>query len=74
MRDNAALNRFELEVEGRVAVAYYRPTPGRITVTHTEVPLALRGRGYGSSAEEHAESHPSTSLGEDARPSIRVML
>jgi uncharacterized protein len=48
VRDNAALNRFELDVEGGMAVAYYRAAPGRITITHTEVPTALRGRGVGS--------------------------
>jgi hypothetical protein len=48
VRDNAALNRFELDVEGGMAVAYYRAAPGRITITHTEVPTELRGRGIGS--------------------------
>ena len=48
VRDNPALNRFELDVEGGMAVAYYRATPGRITITHTEVPTELRGRGIGS--------------------------
>ena len=48
IRNNAALNRFELDVEGGMAVAYYRAAPGRITITHTEVPTGLRGRGIGS--------------------------
>jgi hypothetical protein len=48
VRDNAALHRFELEVDGHLAVAYYRPAPGVITFTHTEVPPALGGRGVGS--------------------------
>ena len=48
VRDNAALNRFELDADGHVAVAYYRRTPGVITFTHTEVPPALEGHGIGS--------------------------
>jgi predicted GNAT family acetyltransferase len=48
VRDNPALDRFELDVAGGLAVAYYRAAPGRITITHTEVPSELRGRGIGS--------------------------
>jgi uncharacterized protein len=48
VRDNPALNRFELDAEGHTAVAYYRLTPGLMTFTHTEVEPALRGRGIGS--------------------------
>jgi uncharacterized protein len=48
VRNNTALNRFELEVDGHLAVSYYRPSPGVITFTHTEVPPALGGRGVGS--------------------------
>jgi uncharacterized protein len=48
VRDNAALHRFELEVDGHTAVSYYRPSPGVITFTHTEVPPELGGRGIGS--------------------------
>ena len=45
IRNNTALGRFELEVDGQLAVAYYRMTPGVITFVHTEVPQALSGRG-----------------------------
>jgi len=45
IRNNTALNRFEIEVDGQLAVAYYRMTPGVITFVHTEVPQALSGRG-----------------------------
>ena len=48
VRNNTALGRFELEVDGHTAVAYYRPTPGHITFSHTEVPPELGGRGVGS--------------------------
>jgi len=49
VRNKAELNRFELEVEGHLAVAYYRPSPGVITFTHTEVPSELGGRGVAHS-------------------------
>ncbi len=48
VRDNAALNRFELEVDGSVAFANYRRKPGVVVITHTETPAALRGRGIAS--------------------------
>jgi uncharacterized protein len=48
VRNNTELHRFELDVEGGMAVAYYRAAPGHITITHTEVPTELRGRGIGS--------------------------
>lgn len=48
IHDNVELNRFELDVEGGTAVAYYSITPGVLTITHTEVPPELRHRGVGS--------------------------
>jgi predicted GNAT family acetyltransferase len=48
VRDNPALDRFELDRDGHTAVAYYRLSPGVITFTHTEVPPELSGRGIGS--------------------------
>ena len=48
VRDNAALSRFELDVEGAVAFANYRRAPGMVIITHTETPRALRGRGIAS--------------------------
>ena len=54
VRNNAELNRFELEVDGHLAVAYYRPSPGVITFTHTEVPPELGGRGVGSTLVQGA--------------------
>lgn len=48
VRDNPAQNRFELEVEGHLAAAYYALAPGVITFTHTEVPAELGGRGIGT--------------------------
>lgn len=48
IRDNAALSRFELDAGGETAFAYYRKEPGVITITHTEVPSAIGGRGVGT--------------------------
>jgi predicted GNAT family acetyltransferase len=48
VRDNKALRRFELDVEGAVAFANYRLAPGAVIITHTETPRALRGRGIAS--------------------------
>jgi len=31
VRNNEQLHRFELDVDGHLAVAYYRPSPGLIT-------------------------------------------
>ena len=48
VRNNTTLNRFELDVDGGMAVADYDAAPGRITITYAEVPAELRGRGIGS--------------------------
>lgn len=48
IRQNTALNRYEMDVAGGTALAFYRLADGVMTFTHTEVPAALRGRGMGS--------------------------
>jgi Predicted acetyltransferase len=48
VRDNKPLSRFELDVEGALAFANYRLTPSAVIITHTETPIALRGRGIAS--------------------------
>lgn len=48
VRDNTALHRFEIEVDGVVAFSVYRRAHGVITFIHTEVPDALAGKGVGS--------------------------
>jgi predicted GNAT family acetyltransferase len=48
VRDNPARHRYELEVEGHVALAEYGLAAGVITFVHTVVPKELAGRGVGS--------------------------
>lgn len=48
VRDNTALHRFELDVDGGTAFATYARADGVITFVHTETPRALRGRGIAS--------------------------
>jgi predicted GNAT family acetyltransferase len=48
VRDNKALSRFELDIDGALAFANYRLAPSKVIITHTETPPALRGRGIAS--------------------------
>lgn len=48
VRNNTALSRYELDVDGSIALANYRLAPGKVIITHTETPTALRGRGIAS--------------------------
>ncbi|HEX4410760.1 MAG TPA: GNAT family N-acetyltransferase [Xanthobacteraceae bacterium] len=48
VRDNPARHRFELDVDGAIAIANYRIDGGVITIFHTETPPHLRGRGIAS--------------------------
>ena len=48
VRNNHALGRYELELNGHVAVAMYKRDGNVVTFTHTEVPKELGGRGVGS--------------------------
>lgn len=54
VKDNKAMHRYELNVDGSVAFANYRLAPGVVTITHTETPAALRGRGIASQLIEGA--------------------
>jgi predicted GNAT family acetyltransferase len=47
LRDNTALSRFELDVDGGIAFVNYRRADGVLFLTHTEVPRHLRERGIG---------------------------
>jgi uncharacterized protein len=54
VRDNKALSRFELDVDGGLAFANYRLTPSAVIITHTETPRSQRGRGVASELVEGA--------------------
>jgi predicted GNAT family acetyltransferase len=45
--NNPAEKRFEVTVEGHLAMVQYIETTHNITFTHTEVPRALEGQGIG---------------------------
>jgi predicted GNAT family acetyltransferase len=57
IRDNKSASRYELDVEGSVAFADYRMAPGVVTVTYTEVPAAMRGRGIGAQLSRAVLEH-----------------
>ncbi len=46
--DNKAESRFELGIDGSMAVAEYRIVGDTIYFTHTETPSALQGKGVAS--------------------------
>jgi predicted GNAT family acetyltransferase len=43
--DNAAAHRFEITVNGQLAITTYRIQGGHMILPHTEVPDALQGQG-----------------------------
>ena len=46
--DNRSEHRFELNIDGHIAAAYYKRAGNVITFNHTEVPAELGGKGIGS--------------------------
>lgn len=46
--DNPALSRFEMVVDGEIALVTYRLTKSVTVLVHTEVPKMFEGRGIGS--------------------------
>jgi predicted GNAT family acetyltransferase len=48
VRNNTALNRYEVDADGHTAYANYRLSPGIVTFVHTEIPAELSGHGIGS--------------------------
>ena len=57
VRNNTALSRYELDINGETAFANYRLAPGKVIITHTETPPALRGRGIASTLVQGALDH-----------------
>jgi len=53
IRDNADLKRYELPIEGEVAVVTYNLTPPNLMITETLVPARLEGRGIASRLARH---------------------
>jgi uncharacterized protein len=47
VRDNAEKQRFELETSAGLAVADYRREGDALVMYHTEVPVSVRGQGWG---------------------------
>jgi predicted GNAT family acetyltransferase len=54
VRDNEALSRYELEVDGIVAFLTYRRSQSVLVLVHTEVPDVLRDRNLGGLLAKHA--------------------
>ena len=48
VRHNPVEKRFELEMDGALAVLEYEVDGGKLIATHTGVPVALEGRGIAS--------------------------
>ena len=57
VRHNAAENRFEATVDGRLSVADYQLQDGAMVITHTFVPPELRGRGIAEKVVRAALEH-----------------
>lgn len=51
--DNPDLHRYELPVDGQVAVVTYNLSPPNLMITETLVPQALEGRGIASRLARH---------------------
>lgn len=53
IRDNPARKRYELAVDGEVAVVTYNLSPPNLMITETLVPEKLEGRGLASRLARH---------------------
>jgi uncharacterized protein len=53
IRDHAEMHRYELPVDGDMAVVTYNLSPGSLMITETLVPERLEGRGLASRLAKH---------------------
>lgn len=53
IRDNAEMHRYELSVDGDVAVVTYNLSPTSLMITETLVPERLEGQGLASRLAKH---------------------
>lgn len=51
--DNTHQSRYEMQVEGVLAIADYNLRDNRLAITHVEVPDALRGQGIAAKLMAH---------------------
>ena len=51
---NEKESRFEMIVDGNIAIIIYKEYPGKIALLHTEVPPVLEGRGVATAIIEKA--------------------
>lgn len=52
--DNKENNRYEFQIDGKIAEIDYIKSDGEIYFVHTEVPASLGGKGVGSQLAEKA--------------------
>lgn len=57
VRHNEAAGRFEIDLDGELAVLDYSISNGRMVMPHTEVPVAHRGHGYADLLAHAALTH-----------------
>ncbi|CAN5183989.1 GNAT family N-acetyltransferase [soil metagenome] len=53
IRDNAEMRRYELPINGDMAVVAYNLSPGSLMITETLVPERLEGKGLASRLAKH---------------------
>ena len=57
LEKNEAGNRFEMNVDGNIAIIEYKQHPGKIALLHTEVPAELEGKGAATAIIEKTLAH-----------------